>query len=61
MAVLVGSKHLARMPEGDTPTCVTAVVLWLPDEEDNASSHTRHTLDTLDLEPVVDDSLEGGD
>ena len=43
MAVLVGSKHLARLQGDDAPSCVTAVLLSLPDEDDNVS--TKPTLD----------------
>ena len=54
MAVLVGSKHLARIQEDDASGGVKAVLLSLPEGHDNASADTRHTLDTLDLEPVVE-------
>ena len=45
MAVLVGSKHLARIQGDDAPGRVTAVLLSLPDGDDNASADARHTLD----------------
>ena len=59
MAVLVGSKQLARV-QGDTvPDRITEVLLSLPDGDDNASADTRHTLDTLDLGPVVEAQSSG--
>ena len=54
MAVLVGSTPLARIEGDNAPGRFTAVILSLLDGEDNASADTRHTLDTLDLEPVVE-------
>ena len=59
MVVLVGSKHLARIQGDDAPGCITAVLLLLPDGDDNASADARHTLDTLDLEPVVEAQSRG--
>ena len=53
MAVLVGSKQLARIQGDDAPGRITEVLLSLPDGDDNASTDARHTLDTLDLGPVV--------
>ena len=37
MAVLVGSKHLARIQGDNAPGRATAVLLSLPDGENNAS------------------------
>ena len=54
MAVRVGSKQLARIQGDDAPGRITEVLLLLPDGDDNASPDARHTLDTLDLEPVVE-------
>ena len=54
MAVLVGSKHLARIQGDGAPGRITEVLLSLPDGDDNASADTRHTLGTLDLELVVE-------
>ena len=54
MAVLVGSKHLARIHGDNAPGRVTAAWLSLPDRDDNALADARHTLDTFDLEPVVE-------
>ena len=54
MAVLVGSKHLARTQGDNAPGRVTEVLLSLPDGDDNASADARHTLDGLDLDAVVE-------
>ena len=59
MAVVVGSKHLARIHGDDALGHVTAVLLSLPDGDDNASADTCHTLDTLDLELVVEAPFGG--
>ena len=59
MAILVGSKHLARIRGDDAPSRVTEVLLSLPDGDDNASVDARHTLDTLDLQPVVEAQFGG--
>ena len=47
MAVLVGSKQLALGR-------VTEVLLSLPEGDDNVAADARHTLDALDLGPVVE-------
>ena len=54
MAVLVGSKHLARIQGDDAPGRVKVVLLSLPEGDDNASTDARPTMDALDLEPVVE-------
>ena len=54
MAVLVGSKQLARIKGDDTLGRVTEVLLSLLDGDDNVAADTRHTLDTFDLGPVVE-------
>ena len=54
MAVLVGFKQLARIPGDDVPRRVTEVMLSLPNGDDNLAADARHTLDTLDLGPVVE-------
>ena len=54
MAVLVGSKHLAHIHGDGAPGRVKAVLLSLPERNDNASADARRTLDTLDLELVVE-------
>ena len=54
MAVLVGSKQLAQIQGDDAPGGITKVQLSLPDGDDNVAAGARHTLDTLDLGPVVE-------
>ena len=56
MAVLVGSKQLARIHGDDVPGRVTEVMLSLPDGDDKVAADARHTLymHTLDLGPVVE-------
>ena len=59
MAVLVGSKHLARIQGDDALGRISEVSLSLPDGDDNASADARHILDTLDLEPVMEAQSRG--
>ena len=54
MAVLVGSKQLVRIKGYDAPGRVTEVLLSLPEGDDNVAADARHTLDTLDLGPLVE-------
>ena len=54
MAVLVGSKQLARMQGDDAPGHITEVLLSLPQGDDNVAADTRHTLDALGPETVVE-------
>ena len=54
MAVLVGPKQLARIQGDDALGRITEVLLSLPEGEDNVAADARHTLDALDLEPVVE-------
>ena len=53
MAVLVGSKQLARIQRDEVRGRIIEVLLLLPVGDDNVAADTRHTLDTLDLRPVV--------
>ena len=57
----VGSKQLARIQGDDAPGRVTAVLLSLPEGDDNASVNARRTLDTLDLEPLLEAQSRGSD
>ena len=43
-----------RGSKGATPGRIKEMLLSLPDGDDNTSADTRHTLDTLDLGPVVE-------
>ena len=52
MAVLVGSKQLARIQGDDAPGRITEVLLSLPERDDNVAADARHTLDALGLETV---------
>ena len=54
MAVLVGSKQLARIQGDDAPGRVTEVLLSLPKGDDNLAVDARRTYDTLDLGPGVE-------
>ena len=54
MAVPVGSKRLAWIQGDDALGRVTEVLLSLPQGDDNVAAHARHTLDALDLGPVVE-------
>ena len=59
MAVLGGSKRLARIQRDEALGCITEVLLSLPEGEDNVAAHARHTLDALDLELVVEARSRG--
>ena len=54
MAVLVGSKQLARIQGDDALGCITEVLLSLPEGDDNVAADARHNLDALGPEPVVE-------
>ena len=54
MAVLVGSKQLARIQGDDAPGRITEVLLSLPEGDDNVAADAGHTLDALGLETVVE-------
>ena len=49
MAVLVGSKQLARIQGDAAPGRITEVLLSLPEGDNNVATDTRHTLDALGL------------
>ena len=54
MAVLVGSKKLARIQGDDALGRVTEVLLSLPEGDDKVAADAHHTLDALDLGLVVE-------
>ena len=54
MAVLVGSKQLARIQGDDAHGHVTEAMFSLPEGDDNVAADARHTLDTLGLAAVVE-------
>ena len=54
MAVLVGSKQLARIQGDDAQGHITEVLLSLPEGDDNVAVDARHTLDALALRAVVE-------
>ena len=53
MAVVVGSKQLARIQGDDAQGHVTQALFSLPEADDNAAADARATLDTLGLAAVV--------
>ena len=59
MAVLVGSKQLARIQGDDAQGRVTEAMFSLPEGDDNVAADARHTLDTLGLAAVVEARLGG--
>ena len=54
MAVLVGSKQLARVQGDDAQGHVTEAMFSLPEGDDNVAADARHTLDTLGMAAVVE-------
>ena len=54
MAVLVGSKQLARVHGNDAQGHVTEAMFSLPEGDDHVAADARHTLDTLGLAAVVE-------
>ena len=54
MAVLVGSKQLARIHGDDAPRRITEVLLSLAEGDDNLAADARHSLDALGLKLVVE-------
>ena len=54
MAVLLGSKQLARVQGDDAQGHVTEALFCLPEGDDNVVADARHTLDTLGLAAVVE-------
>ena len=54
MAVLVGSKQLARVQGDDAQCHVTEAMFSLPEGDDHVAADARHTLDALGLAAVVE-------
>ena len=59
MAVLVGSKQLARVQGDDAQGHVTEAMFSLPEGDDLVAADARHTLDTLGLTAVVEAQAGG--
>ena len=59
VAVVVGSKQLARIQGDEAPGRITEVLLFLPEGDDNMAADARHTLDALGLGAVVEARLGG--
>ena len=57
MAILVGSKRIARIQGDDAPGRITEGLLSLPEGDDNVAANTRHSLQALGLERVVEARL----
>ena len=54
MAVLMGSKQLARVQGDDAQGHVTEAMFSLPEGDHHVAADARHTLDTLGLEAVIE-------
>ena len=54
MAVLVGSKQLARVQGDDAQGHVTEAMFSLPEGDNHVAADARHTLDTLGLAVVIE-------
>ena len=54
MAVLVGSKQLARVQGDDAQGHVTEAMFSLAEGDDHMAADARHTLDTLGLAAVIE-------
>ena len=54
MAVLVGSKQLARVQGDNAQDHVTEAMFSLPEGDDHVAADARHTLDTLGLAAVIE-------
>ena len=54
MAVLVGSKQMARVQGDNAQGHVTEAMFSLPEGDDHVAADARHTLDTLGLAAVVE-------
>ena len=54
MAVLVGSKQLARIQGNDAQGHDTEAMFSLPEGDDHVAADARHTLDTLGLAAVIE-------
>ena len=59
MAVLVGSKQLARVQGDDAQGHVTEALFSLPEGDDHVATDARHTLDTLGLAAVLEAQAGG--
>ena len=59
VAVLVGSKQLARVQGDDAQGHVTEALFSLPKGDDHVAADARHTLDTLGLVVVVEARVGG--
>ena len=59
MAVLVGSKQLARIHRDDAQDHVTEAMFSVPQGDDNVAADACHTLDTLSLAALVEAPLGG--
>ena len=59
MAVLVGSKQLARVQGDDAQGHVTEAMFSLPEGDDHVAADARHTLDTLGLAAVIEARVGG--
>ena len=54
LAVLVGSKHFARIQGEDAQGHITEALLSLPEGDDNVAADAHHTMDALSLKAVVE-------
>ena len=54
MAVLVGSKQLAKIQGDDAQGHITEALFSLPEGDDNLAADARHTIDALGLRAVVE-------
>ena len=59
MAVLVGSKQLARVRGDDAQGHVTDAMFSLPEGDDHVAANACHTLDTLGLAAVIEARARG--
>ena len=59
MAVLVGSKQLARVQGDDAQGHVTEAMFSLPEGDDHVAADARHTLDTPGLAAVIEAQAGG--
>ena len=58
MAVLVGSKKVARIQGDDAHGHSTKALLSLSEGDDNVAADARHTIDALSLKAVVEARAE---
>ena len=54
MAVLVGSKQLARIRGDDAQGHITEALFSLSEGDDNVAADARHTIDALGMKAVVE-------